>query len=304
MAQQSYVSPKRYNLGGFGVDTSSFTAAQLRQILVRASAQADAWCSRSLHPQRADMRGGTITGEQHSWQVQDPLLVLPGGRRVYLRSGPIRTVTAFALQFTDTWMVTLEPSNLFINSSEGYIEIVATQPTILGYPPIGLWFGLSEPVLTVDYTYGWQFEVTGDPCEADSPLLYYASHGNWLPGGTVTVSVAGVEIDPGDYTVNTDDGSITFATAAEPDPDDEVLADYTYVLPQQFADGVSTIATDLIGSSAVARRGMIGLSSLRVAEVSMSMMPGGAGAYVTKNGVTIPAQAAALLSPFANGRFG
>jgi hypothetical protein len=145
--------------------------------------------------------------------------------------------------------------------------------------------------------------VVDDPCEADSPLLYYASHGNWLQGGDVTVSVAGSEIDPSDYTINTDDGSILFGQSVEPGADDEVLASYAYVLPQQVSDAVSLIATGLMGSSAIARRGMIGLSSLKVAEVSMSLMPGG-NSYVSKGGVTIPAQAAALLEPFSNGRFG
>jgi hypothetical protein len=303
VAQQAYLSPKRYALGGFGMDTEGYTASQIRQKLVQATGKVEAYCNRSMFPQRSDMRGGTITGEQHAWPVQDAYNLLPGGRRVFLNSTPIRTVEAFAIQFTDAWYVSFPSNNLYVNKTQGYIEIVATQPTIVGYPPLGIWFGLTEPVVQVNYTYGYRFEVNGDPLEADSPLLYYASHGNWLPGGDVTVTVAGVEIDPADYTVNIDDGSILFTDdTVEPGPDEEVLADYTYVLPQPVSDAVGIVATDLFGSSAIARRGMLGLSSLRVAEVSLTRMQPGATA--TRNGVTIPQDAAEMLAPYALGRVG
>jgi hypothetical protein len=302
VAQQAYLSPKRFTLGAFGVDITSFTAAQLRQKLVQATGMAETFCNRSINPQRSDMRGGTITNEQHMWPIIDPTLPLPGDRRVYLNSGPIKSVTGFAIDFTNHYLLTLPPENLYINSTAGYIEVVATQPTIIGYPPLGIWFGLSEPVASVSYTYGWEFPVTGDPLEADSPLLYYASHGNWMPGGDVTVTVAGAEIDPTDYTVNTDDGSVLFADSVEPTPDQEVLADYTYVLPQQVSDAIGYIATDMIGQNQIAARGMLGLTSLRVAEVSLTQMQ--PGRSVTRNGVTIPERAADLLGPFALGRIG
>jgi hypothetical protein len=302
VAQQSYLSPRRYVLGGYGADTSSFTAAQLRQKLIQATSAVDTFCNRSMNPQRSDMRGGTIIGEQHAWPVQDPYVPLPGGRRVYLNSTPIRSVSRFSIQFTNSWSMSFPVSNLFVNGTGGYVEIVATQPTIVGYPPVGIWFGLSEPVLSVDYDYGWQFPVVDDTCEADSPLLYYASHGNWLSTADVEVSVAGAVIDPSDYTINYDDGSILFALAAEPAADQEVLVSYTYTLPQAIADAVGIIATDRMGQSAIARRGMIGLSSLKVAEVSLTQMQ--PGNLVTRNGITIPAAAADLLGPYALGRIG
>lgn len=304
MVQQAYLSPKRYALGGYGIDVSNLTAAQLRQKLVQATSLVDSWCNRSMNPQRSDMRGGSIVGEQHAWPVQDPYVPLPGGRQCFLNSGPIRSVESFVIQFTNTWRLSFPSDNLFINSTQGYIEIVATQPAILGYPPIGIWFGLAEPVVSVDYTYGWQFLVEDDPLEADSPLLYYASHGNWLPGGTVTVKVNGGEIDPDNYTVNEDDGSILFDQANQPAADVRITASYVYTLPQAIPDAVGIIATDLIGTTAINRRGMAGLSSLRVAEVSLTRMQGPVGGYVSKNGITIPSDAATILAPYALGRVG
>lgn len=302
MAGQVYLTPKRYALGGYGIDTSGFSAAQLRQKLVQASGAVDTYCNRSMNPQRSDMRGGSIVGEQHAWPVQDPYNPLPGGRRAFLNSGPIQSVESFAIQFTDTWELTLPPSNLFINKTQGYIEIVATQPTIIGYPPIGIWFGLSEPVLSVAYTYGWQFTVLHDPLEAETPNLYYASHGNWLASETPSVEVGGVIVSPSTYIVNYDDGSILFNSGSEPSVDQAVAVSYIYTLPEAISDAVGIIATDRMGQSAVARRGMIGLSSLKVAEVSLTQMQ--PGNSVTRNGVTIPQTAAQLLAPYALGRVG
>jgi len=298
MALQSYVSPLRYIHGGFGIADTG-TKLSLRNKLVAASAVVDTFCNAGLQPQKHDFRGGTITNEQHIWQPPSPLLNEPGARRVFLSHRPIRTLTAFSIQYTNSYSITLQPSDLMVNSTSGFVEIVASQPTIIGYPPLGFWFGLYEPFTLTSYTYGWQFTSTEDVLEAVSPNLYMASHGSWLEGGDVTVTVAGVEIDPSDYTVNTDDGTITFTDAAEPVPDDLATVSYTYTLPSAIETATSIIATDMLGQSRIAQRGMIGLQSVRVAEVAITQMnPGG---YVTKNGVTIPGPAASLLTGFAIG---
>jgi hypothetical protein len=118
----------------------------------------------------------------------------------------------------------------------------------------------------------------------------------------VTVYGDGLEIDPGDYTLDYDDGSITFTETTMPDPDVVVTVDYTNTLPDALAQGVGVVATDIIGQSRIAQRGMTGLSSLRVAEVTITAMR--ADQYVTRNGVTVPAQAAALLDGFSQGSVG
>jgi len=295
VALQSYVSPLRYQHGGFGIADTG-TKLSLRNKLVAASAVVDTFCNASLQPQKHDFRGGTITDEQHVWQPPTPLLNEPGARRVFLSHRPIRTLTAFSIQYTNSYSIVLQPSNLMVNSQAGFIEIVASQPTIIGFPPLGLWFGLYEPFTLTSYTYGWQFASTEDVLEAVSPNVYMASHGSWLEGGDVTVTIDDVEIDPGDYTVNTDDGTVTFTNVAEPTPDQVATATYTYTLPSAIETATSIIATDMLGQARLAQRGMIGLQSIRVAEVAITQMN-----TVTKNGVTIPAAAASLLSGFAIG---
>lgn len=297
MAQQPYLSRRRYELGGFGMDTSGFTNAQMRSILARASVTADAFCNNGLIPERTDFRGGSITAEQHTWQNVDPLVGNVGSRRVYLNRRPIRTVTGFAIKFTNNYQITLPADNLYVNAAAGYVEVVASQPTIVGFPPLGYWFGLSEPIVETSYTYGWQFVVTGDELEADSTTLFYATHGSWLPGGSPIIYIDGAEQTTG-YTINEDDGSVTFDT--EPAPGEVVTADYTYALPQAIADAIGIIATDSIGASRNAGRGLTGLSSLRVAEVALTV----AAPQVNRGGVSIPSRAADLLMPFVSGRIG
>jgi len=301
---QTYISPLRFINGGFGIDTSSLTAVALRNTLVRATSLVNTYCGLSLIPDQTDFRGGSITNEQHSFPIASHYgLDDPQIRRVYPTRRPIRAVSAFRIMFTASYSITLDPAtDLFINNQAGYVEIVASQPTIIGYPPIGYWFGLYQPVAQISYTYGWRFPVVGDVGEAVSTTEYLASFGNWDTTSTVTVYGDGVEIDSGDYTLDYDAGSITFTETTMPDPDVVVTVDYTNTLPDALAQGTGIVATDIIGQSRIASRGMTGLSSIRVAEVAITAMQ--PGRYITKNGVTVPVQAAALLDGFASGVVG
>jgi hypothetical protein len=298
LALQTYCSPLRYIHGGYGVANPG-TALSLRNKLVQASAQVDTFCNASLLPEKHDFRGGSVTGEQHVWKPPTPLLNEPGARRIFLNHRPIRTVTAFSIQYTNSYEITLQPSDMMVNTQAGFIEIVASQPTIIGYPPLGFWFGLYEPFSLTSYTYGWQFAVADDVLESVSPYRYMASHGSWLAGGTVTVEVDGTVVSPTDYTYDLDDGTVTFAADAEPTPDEVATVSYTYTLPSALETATAIIATDMLGQARIAERGMIGLQSIRVAEVAITQMS--PSQTVTRNGVTIPAAAASLLAGFVIG---
>lgn len=295
MATQSYLTPSRYLRGGFG-NGEDLTKAALRNTLQRATATANAYCAIPNFPQAFDFRGGTVTGEQHEWPYVAPLLIRAGSRRVYVNQRPLQTVTSLVIRLAKTYSITLDPAtNVMVNKQEGYAEIVSINPTIVGYFPSGLNFGLWTPIAEIDYTYGWTFDVVGDMLEAETTTLYTASHGNWNATAP-TVSFDGLEVDPADYTYNTDDGSVTFATGAAPTPNVEVTADYSYNCPDAISQATGLIASDLIGKSRIAARGMIGIQSLRVAEVAITQMS--PSQMTTKNGITIPTAAAQLLNPF------
>jgi hypothetical protein len=299
MAQVSYLSVNRFLQGGFGIDTSTMTRAALRNTLVRATSAVNRYCGAPSIPQAFDFRGGAVVGEQHQWAYVQPLLINAGSRRVYLNQKPLVDVSSFVLQLAKNYTVTLDPiKNIVVNRMEGYCEVVALTPVISGYFPVGWNFGLWNPLAVVDYTYGWTFEVTGDECEAESTTLYTASHGNWSDDAP-TVYVDGMEVDPGDYTINTDDGSINFSDTATPTVQQVVTADYTYTLPDAIAQATGIVATGFIAESRMASRGMIGLQSLRVAEVAITAMQ--PSQMTSKNGVSIPMSAASLLGAFTIG---
>lgn len=298
---RSYLSPSRYIAGGFGPDLSIYSRAQIARFLNRATSSVNAYVAAPQIPSAYDFRGGAVTGEQHEWKVpSSELLYDSGSRRVYLNQTPVRTVTAFVIRLGKTYTVTLTPAtDIYVNPMAGYIEVVAVAPTIAGSWPIGTSFGLWSPVSETSYTYGRQYTVVDDLLEALSPLLYSGSQGSWDSAEDVTVTVDGVEIDPGDYTVNFADGSITFDSSVEPAADTEVLASYTSNIPSAVEEATGIIATGLIGQSRLAARGALGLSSLKVAEISMSFMS--PSQLVTKNGVSIPGPAADLLGGYVMG---
>ncbi len=298
MAQQTYLSVNRYLAGGYGIETPQ-TRAAMRNILMRATTNVNRYCGAPSMPSGFDFRGGVVIGEQHQWPYTDPLLVTAGSRRVYVNQKPLQTVTRLIIQLAATYTAEVNPADsLVINHMEGYVEVVALAPNIVGYFPVGWNFGLWNPIAVVDYTYGWSFAVTGDECEAESPSLFTASHGNWSDDAP-TVYIDGTEVDPVDYTYNTDDGSITFNAGEEPTVQSVVTVDYTYLLPDAISQATGIIATDLIAQSRIASRGMIGLQSIRVAEVAITALQ--PSQMVTKNGVSIPASAANLLNGYTIG---
>lgn len=300
-----YLSVARYRLAGLGVDLSNVNAVALRSTLRQATTMVNAFTNAAQLPQPFDFRGGTVTGEQHQFPLASPLVAYPGSRRVFIYQRPLRTVTAFNIQFTHNqagnpgYEIDLNVnSDIFVNHTEGWCEIVASQPTIIGYPPIGYMFGTYVPMVYISYTYGYQNVVTDDVCEAGSPTLFYATYGSWDAIAEVEVQIDGSVVDPSTYRVNRADGSIAFTAA--PTPNTEVTVSYTATLPDAIAQATGIIATDLLAKSRNMAR-MPGLSSMKVAEISLTRLTGDRGRYTTKNGISIPEDAAVLLGSFALG---
>lgn len=290
-----YLTPTRFRIGGYGIDVSALSDAELRSHLIRASARVDSWCNLSRVPEETTFLGGRVVGEQHRWRPSERLEPVPGSRRVYLTRHPIRSLESFRIMFTTSYYIDLPISNLYVNRQEGWIEIVASQPTIIGFPPVGYWFGLAEPVVEVTYTYGWRFPIEREVCFQGGALTYFASRGMWDSASAVTVYVDGTAVSPSLYTIDYDDGSITFASS----PGGTVSVDYTARLPHAIPEATGLLAVDGIAQARQAARGLVGLSAMRVEEVEFRMLR--PSDYVTKNGITIPAAAADLLAPYVMG---
>lgn len=298
MARTTVLSPRRYLRGGYGLALpEGFSLSTLRSTLVRAQALVDRYCNVPKQPNPFDWRGGTMTDEQHQWKIANPLAYGPGVKRVYLNAIPIKSVSAFEIDLGKTYRVTLDPAtSLYLNTMENYIEVVAIAPTIVGVWPLGVALGLYNPVSKTTYDYGWSFPVEGDVLEAESPTVFSAAYGNWDATPAV-VYLDGVEQSAG-YAVDLADGTVTFDTA--PDPRVEVSADYTYTVPDEIVEAVGFTATMLLARSRINQRGMAGLSSLRVAEVAMAQMTP-AQMLQTRNGASIPTEAADLLASYSFG---
>lgn len=297
MALATLLSPQRYLRQGFGLATD-LSLSQLRSTLIRAQSRVDQFCNVPKQPSKFDWRGGAMLNEQHQWPIVSPLAYGPGVRRVYVNAGPIKTVTALSLDLGKTYLVTLDPTtDVYINKIEQYAEIVSVNPTIVGFYPLAVNLGLYNPIARISYTYGWSFDVTGDELEAESPTLYSAAYGNWDQTLPPTVEIDGSPVSPGDYTVDYDNGQIAFTTG--PTPNQVVTASYTYLAPDAVVQAIGITTTALLGASRIAARGMIGLQSIKVAEVALTQMQ--PSQMVTKNGASIPAEAADLLSGYSFG---
>ena len=296
MASPLVLSPRRYLRSGFGQALpDNFTLSTLRTALARAQSQVSRYCNVPKTPQAFNWRGGTMTDERHQWKLQNPLAYNSGVKRVYTNVSPIKSVSAFSIDLGKTYHIDFDPAtNIYINSIESYVELIAVSPVVVGFWPLAAALGLYNPVARITYDYGWTFDVAGDVLEAESPTVFSAAYGNWDTSPPAVIYLDGVEQGSG-YSVNFDDGQVTFATA--PAPGVEVTADYVYTVPDEIVQAVGIVATDQLAKARLAQRGLVGLSSLKIAEISMTtMIP-----QVTKNGVTIPLEAANLLDGYAMG---
>jgi hypothetical protein len=290
-----YLSPRRFRRSGFGIDVSGMTDAELNRHLTRATATVNTYCNMPTLPSEYDFRGGSIADERHEWHLGDPLLITQGTRRVYVYHRPITSITSFVVDFTNNYTVTIAPSDLYVNNIEGWAEVVSLAAVVTGIYPIGINFGLYTPVARVSYTYGWTFSVAGDELYIADGNTYEATYGNWTTSPTPVIYVNGVAAGSG-YSINYGDGTVLFSPNLG--PADVVTADYTHTVPSAIEEATGIIALDSIGRRAIAARGMQGLTSIKIAELSLTQkIP---MRYLAKNGVSIPEDAGALLESYTH----
>ena len=290
-----YVTPNRYRSGGFGINVEDMTDAELRSILKRASSLVDTYCAIPLMPTRHDFRGGSISGEQHTWRLgNEAWTSVNGTRRIYAVHTPIREITEFKVKFTNTYQVTIIPDNLYVNRREGWAEVVSLAAVVSGMYPVGINFGLYTPVAEVSYTYGHEFTAVADRLYVTDGNTFQASRGSWSADPAPVIYKNGVEQTTG-FTIDYTEGEVLFA-----DPQaatDVITADYTYTLPDAIAEATAITATSLLGERALAAKDMTGLSSIKVAEVALARA--NRGVYAQQQAQqTIPNEAASLLDAF------
>lgn len=261
--QPLYMTPERYRVGGFGADLTGIEPVELRAVLFRATSMANSYCNVPGHPVVHDFRGGSITGEEIAWDVGMDLR--PGQRRVYPRHTPLRSLTELKIEVTENQYVAFTSNEIY--RTDAYFEIVS-----MAYSSFGLFgaaiiptIGLTSPVARVSYEYGDTYHVTGEMLEQTDARTYRAMNQWWHSEPEPTVYLDGVPVNVADYTIDEDEGTVTFDTTQASDA--IVSVDYTHRLHPDIAEATGMIATELLGDRSLTRKGLHGLVELAVGEV-------------------------------------
>lgn len=272
-------------------------------------------------PVRHDFRGGVISTaspEQHEWRYPGAYQAsaVIGQRRAYPYHQPIISIEQFRIYVTNTQYVEISPNDLFIQNTERYVEVVSLAITSSGLfnaliiPNVGL----ATPTLQMAYTYGRRLRVLDEPISAAEGNTLYRAENQWWFVDTdnpVNVYVNGVLKTPTtDYTYNASEGTVLFVSppGAEDEPGEvSVTLDYTYRLPWEIREATSLIARYELGEARLSAKGMLGLESIKIAELSLSrprrLRTGSSGGPVTKDNLddAVP-EAAALLTGYKQWR--
>jgi hypothetical protein len=267
---------------GSGVDLTGVPDTELASIIARAEDMADAFCNVPMTPQRHDFRGGTITDETHPFAQHQV--------RVFPRHRPVKEIISYQVYATNNVYIDIDPDDIFIEPRGGWTEIVA-----LSMSPVGFWaatdlISLQNPVLKLDYTYGWEFEVVDEILATDNDGLYRSQNQFWI--GDPTIKVDGTEVTTG-FTVNSQEGTVNFD---DPQIGASVTATYVHALPSNIPQAVAIIAASLINERGLIGKGLGNLAEIQVEEVRLRRDARRTGTLVVAEAV--PDTARALLAPF------
>ena len=257
-----YVTPARYRTLGTGVDLSGKTDAELSAILVAAS---DAVNAAVNAPDGYSFLGGTITDEEHQWRFGSQRIPKATDGRIWPYYRPIRSVSSFRINATQNQYISFDDESLFVQGDLGYVEPVAGPTTTALFTAIPPWV-LTSPVGYLTYTYGFEQTVTDELMAVESGGSLRAGHQFWYTDEDVVLKKNGVVVAEGDYEVDYDEGTIVPDT---PDEDATWKVSYHHKLPPGIAAATALVATDIMGASAIAAAGMLGLSGIKVEEVEL-----------------------------------
>lgn len=288
-----YLTEERLRVLGFVGDLGDLTSAEIRNLIISASAKVDGWCNAPKLPQPYSFRGGTITEEQHDWSPGDALT--PAQRTIYVRHTPIKAVSALRIYVTTTNYTDFSVDELFLNRDLGAIEIISFALT--SSAPFGAYvlpnIGLARPQSKTSYTYGYEFTAEDEILEPTDAALYRATNQFW-DDTTVEVKIDD-ELQTEGYTVDRTEGTITFD---DPQAADAVVtASYGYTLPQDIAMATGYIIRDGLYERDLSDKGMGNVRSLRVGEIQIDR---GREIVATQNQsvIKIPPEAEGHLVPY------
>lgn len=262
-----YLTAQKFRTMGFGTDTDSLTDEELTNLCQRATAMVDAHCRVPRLPQPHDFRGGTVVAEQHTWRYPvSPVDI--GQRKLWPFHWPVTAVNDFKIKVTNTQYVAIAASELFINNTQRYVEVVSLAITSHGLfqalvvPNIGL----ATPVAEIGYDYGFLYPETDERLYYSDGNTWRAAHQWWATDPAPVIKKNGTEVSSG-VTVDYDEGTVTFDVALA--DTDVVTATYTRRLPHEIRDATGHIVAAIRSEAENRARGMGSLSRLTVEEVTL-----------------------------------
>lgn len=312
----AYLTPARYKKMAFGIDTSELDDIELAALCSQATTMVNAYCLAPRLPQAHDFRGGTVTNEQHQWRYPETPFDI-GQRKAFPFHWPIKKMNQFRIYVTNTQYVGIDPTELFVNNSLRYVEVVSLALTSAGLfnalviPNIGL----ATPVVRMAYDYGWDFIEPGEMLLPDDGQVWRAQNQWWYSeqtgtdamgfpiGGAPVITIDGVVATSG-FTIDYDEGTVTLDS--DMPPATTVEAAYHYKLPAEIQWATGHIVTYLHAEGEMFARGMGHLDRMAIGEVSMARTrkqdaynydQGGGGSLVTDLAQLVP-EAANLLSSY------
>lgn len=260
-----YLTEERFRVLGFTGDLGELSSAEIRNLLIAASAKVDAYCAVPKMPQPYSFRGGTVTDEIHDWFPGDALT--PAQRRIWAFSKPIKAVSALKIYVTINQFTEFDPTELMIQRTIGAIDLVSLGLTTSA--PLGAYvlpnIGLQHPQVAISYTYGWQLTATDEILEPTDAFYFRAVNQFW-DDTDVVVKVDGVVQSTG-FTLDKTEGAVVFDAAQSPEA--VVTCSYGYTLPQDIATATGLIAHDMFNERELDDKGMGNVRSLKVGEISI-----------------------------------
>jgi len=265
-----YVTPEKYRTMGLGIDLEGIEDFELAAILDRAGSIAEGYCSVPLIPRRHSFLGGSISvdaPEEHSWRIPENSFDI-GQRRIYPYHHPIVSVEQFRIYVTNTQYVEIAPSEIFINNTDRYIEVIS-----LAFTGVGLFgailpsLGLMKPVSRIAYTYGREYEQPEERLYPTDARTYRALNQFWHADPAPIVEVDGVVVTTG-FTVDRTEGTVIFDAPLA--TGQVVTAAYSYSLPDEIRNAVGPITAQLLGERELASKAMSGVQSIKMGEITIS----------------------------------
>lgn len=275
----AYLTPARFKKMAFGIDVSELEDVELAALCSQASAIINEYCRVPRLPQMHDFRGGTIVHEEHSWRYPESPFDI-GQRKAFPLHWPILGIDEFRIYVTNIQYVGISPTDLFVNNGLKYVEVVSLALTSAGLfnalviPNIGL----AQPTLLIGYRYGWDFVEPGEILYSEDGQTFAAQNQWWYAdkvgtnvrgddiGAPPVIKVDGVVQTTG-FTINYDDGTVTFDSNQAPDI--VVTAAYHFKLPWEIQWAAGHIVAWLHAEAEQHARGMAHLNRLRIGEVEM-----------------------------------